>query len=448
MQLKYNPEEAMKIKVPCGSQELAVTLPSRWKYQGELLPAPIHPPKKPAALVRESLENPIRSPRLSNMNLKGKKVTVVIDDLTRPTPVDLIFPHVLEELTRAGLPDITIVIALGTHEAMNPEEIKARLGVSDIKPFTVANHNCHREEELRYLGETPMGTRVKINKHVADADLVVSIGTIEPHLLVGFGGGLKNIIPGCSGMESIAATHLMGNASTRFCNVGKMGEEVLNRRELESGALLFSGAYFIINTVLSPRKEIIGVFSGHPVAAHRKGCELAALVYSIPVREKYDILLINSYPMDTDLRQGTKCLANVLPGAQKDALLIAFMCCRRGVGDMFAGEPFLSPEETQRLARKVGTEKLIEIREKQQGPLSMDGKYMFQFLTEVARRHRILVYSQNLPGDTGECLGSFEFFSDLDKLMARADELAPGERKTAFIPYGGMNYPVPAPGLG
>ena len=49
---------------------------------------------------------------------------------------------------------------------------------------------------------------VLVHGAFADADLVICVGAIEPHLLLGFGGGLKMIVPGCAGQETIGILKL------------------------------------------------------------------------------------------------------------------------------------------------------------------------------------------------------------------------------------------------
>jgi lactate racemase len=421
---------------------LALPLPESWVVGDSLIPKAFSTPEDEKEVLRTALASPINSPALSRMQLKDKKILVVVDDWTRPTPVSLLFGGVYKELKSAGVLDknIKIVVALGTHEAMSEEELKERLGAEIFDNLTVINHNCFDSSQLVYLGETAQKSPVWINRELASSDLVVLIGTIEPHPIAGFGGGLKNVIPGCAGMESIAATHLRGSATQRYTNVGKMGEEVFSRQQLEEGAQLFQGAYFLVNSVLTPSGKVAGIFCGHPIEAHRKGCLLASQIYGALAKEKADVLLVNSHPMDLDLRQGSKCLVNGLAVAKKDALLIAFMYCQKGVGDVIIRKPFLTCDLMQRFAREVGVERLLEIREELHGSLSDDERFMNQMLMEIARRHRVLVYSPNLPEGTGDALGCFEQFSDMGTLFKRARELAPEDAKAAIIPYGGITY--------
>ncbi|HOV79298.1 MAG TPA: nickel-dependent lactate racemase [Bacillota bacterium] len=436
--------QANRVALPWGGERtLSIPLPPGWNYMGAILPAAVPPVGDFPAALKKALANPAGKAGLDKMNLSSSRVAVVVDDFSRPTPVPQIFPEVLAGLLRAGARagQITVVMSLGTHRPMTGEEITGRLGRVNIEGCRVVNHDCRDAGMLTRVGRTAGGTEVVLNRYLCEADLVVLIGTIEPHPLTGFGGGLKNVVPGCAGLETIASTHLRVEARRRFGCTGLDAAHCPTRRDIEEGAMLLDTDYFLVNTVLTPEGEVAGVFCGDPVEAHRKGCQLAAKIYGAPVEEKADILLLGSHPMDTDLRQGVKCLANALGAAREGALMIGFLRCRTGVGDMIIPKKYLSADETRLLARRIGTEAFVKEREKTAGiPTDMDDRYMQQFLCEIARRHRVLVYSPDLPPDTGERLGYFELFSDLSGLMERAAKLAP-EGTVLSSPLGGICYP-------
>ncbi|MGE5543123.1 MAG: nickel-dependent lactate racemase [Bacillota bacterium] len=439
----------MNVSLPWGKDStIRVEMPSSWEYMGEITPGHTAGLADPREGLLRAMASPVGCGALRSMSLAGKRITVVVDDSSRPTPVHLIFPLLLDELLYAGARKdaITVVVATGTHRPMSTEEIGARLGMSP--PFesggiSLANHNARDRGNLVCLGRTAGGMEVWLNRHVAEADLTVLVGTIEPHLMAGFGGGLKNVVPGCAGMATIAATHLEVQGPERCANVGRIGEEVAVRLGLEEAALKAPTRYFLINTVLNLRGEIAGVFCGDPVQAHRKGCGLAAAIYGAPVKGKADVLLVSSHPMDWDLRQATKCLANALGALKDDGILVAFMRCINGVGDMVIPEAYLPPETMRLFAVKCGTRDIVDLRERVTGwPADPDDKYMAQFLCEVFRRHRTLVYAPDIPGDTGERLGTFELYSSIDRLVARVAGLAPASASVMTMPLGGVCYPI------
>ncbi|MGI6686588.1 MAG: nickel-dependent lactate racemase [Bacillota bacterium] len=433
----------MDLRLPWGKEDvLPITLPEKWSFKGEFIPNDFSPEADTKDLLNEALANPISQVPLSSQLLSNKKIVIIVDDTSRPTPVHLIFPTIIKELYQAGArkENISIVISLGTHSPLSQIEISNRLGITEIESFSIINHNCFNPEMLLNLGKTLSGTEVLINKELCRADLIIPIGTIEPHLLAGFGGGLKNIIPGCAGMETISATHLKVSAKERFSAVGKMGEECPTRLAIEEGAKMLSGEIFLVNTVLNRKGETLGIFCGDPIKAHRAGCRLSAKIYGARIEEKADVVISGSHPMDIDLRQGTKCLSNASAALKDDGLLIALFRCCHGVGDMAIPEYFLPLDLMRAFAKECGTEKMVEIRGRYLKNMTMDDKYMLQFLTEMCRRHHILVYAPELPQDTGYKLGTFELFSDLNQLLKRGVELVPEAKVVYSFPYGGVSY--------
>ncbi len=164
-----------KISITWGKGELPLALPSSWKVRGTMKPASITASKDTKVEIRKSLANPIKTKTLSELAKGKKNVVVVIDDISRPTPVRLIMPAVMAELKKARITpaQVTVVPALGLHRSMPVKEVEARTG---IKGLRVVNPECDALEKLVQLGATSFGSPVLVNKTVAKADLVISIG--------------------------------------------------------------------------------------------------------------------------------------------------------------------------------------------------------------------------------------------------------------------------------
>jgi len=168
------------LNLPWGKEQIVLNLPESWRF-AILEPSTLPGAASAADETRRSLREPIGCPRLRELARTGAKVAIVIDDVSRPTPVALILPVVLEELTQAGVrrEDVTLVTALGVHRPMQEQEMAQRVGGA-LADLRWENHDCNDLGRLAFLGTTQRGTRVLINKTVAQADLVVSIGCIEP----------------------------------------------------------------------------------------------------------------------------------------------------------------------------------------------------------------------------------------------------------------------------
>ncbi|GAI10637.1 unnamed protein product, partial [marine sediment metagenome] len=146
--------------------------------------------------IKHSILNPIGTQRISEL-AKGKEtVVIVVDDMTRTTPISRIIPHVLEALEEASISidQITILLALGAHKPMNRQDCILKLGKDVVNTINIENH--HPYENLTNLGESKIGTPIEVNSTYVDSDLKISIGGVIPHPLAGFGGGAKNVLPG------------------------------------------------------------------------------------------------------------------------------------------------------------------------------------------------------------------------------------------------------------
>ena len=89
--------------------------------------------------------------------------------------------------------NITIIVALGLHPALERNELIELLGLEIIENYNVINHDIN---DTVHIGTTSNGTPVDINKRVVEADFRLSTGFIEPHFFAGFSGGRKSIAPG------------------------------------------------------------------------------------------------------------------------------------------------------------------------------------------------------------------------------------------------------------
>jgi len=182
------------------------------------------------------------------------------------------------------------------------------------------------------LGTTSRGTPVWINRTVAEADFVVSIGCIEPHIIASFGGGYKNIIPGVAGRLTTAHNHTLNCSPATFNMVGQPIDRNPMRLDLEEGAAMLRPPVFIINAILNNLQQVVKIVAGDPVKAHRAGVEASSQLYGVPVKAAADIVITDSHPMDSDLRQGVKALANTVRALKPGGVIITLVRAEEGVG--------------------------------------------------------------------------------------------------------------------
>ena len=129
----------------------------------------------------------------------GSKVCLLVNDITRLTKSDLFVPALVDELNACGIPDsdITVLFANGMHEQMSEADMRRIISDAAYERVNIVQHDCLNAEFV-YVGTTTRGTEVRVNKVAYDADFLILTGGIVPHHIAGFGGGRKDIIPGCA----------------------------------------------------------------------------------------------------------------------------------------------------------------------------------------------------------------------------------------------------------
>jgi lactate racemase len=179
---------------------------------------------------------------LAGADLDGKRVCLVVPDGTRTCPLPLLL-----SAARAALADraaaVTVLIALGTHQGMSEEHLGRHLGYEgggseEVYPgWRVLNHEFWLPDTFADLGTigaerlaeltrgllTDTEVRVRINRHVAEADVAIVVGPVFPHEVVGFSGGNKYFFPGVCGQELIDLSHWVGALITSAEMIGTRG---------------------------------------------------------------------------------------------------------------------------------------------------------------------------------------------------------------------------------
>ena len=300
------------------------------RYIGEVAsPKRVDKCLDPERLILEALENPIGSLPLERMVGSGTEVAVVIDDISRETPVNLILPHLISRLRLGGVEskDIRIVIALGTHRPMTSSEIFEKVGSEITESYTVVNTSCLDEKEMTFLGTSNGGIPAWVNKAVAEADVCIGVGSITPHMDTGYSGGAKIILPGVCSACTVEAFHVR---QAELCGNQLGVEDAPLRLDLEAFVRERVGLDFIFNVVMDGWGCLYKCVAGDFLKAHRQGIRYAKEVYGVAVSKTYPLVIANSYPAQIDLWQSTKGIASGEMITSDGGTLILLTHCREG----------------------------------------------------------------------------------------------------------------------
>ena len=438
------------VHVPWGETPLAVTLPDRWKLLGTLEPGETRPLDDPRKGLLEALQTPIGAPPLRGRDLSRARIVVAVEDGTRPTPVRLFFGALLEELIAAGArkENLSLLMALGVHRPMTAEEVAHKIGEEHLEGLAWFNHDARDPSGLVSLGPTQRGTPVEFNRRLAEADLILCVGGLEPHVLLGFSGGMKMLLPGCAGAETIAQNHLQGVSPERFDLVGVHPDQSPMRLDLEEAAGMLGKEVFIVNAVMNHEHRVCAFCCGHPVEAQREGVTLSERMHGTAIPEPADVLVVNSAPMNFDLRQSMKCVGNNLFAVKPGGPVVGFLRCEQGIGDVDIPAKTLPHKLLRALLRVLGPSRIMGFVERMKKGAGVEEKFLAHFSLQVCRRNPLHLYSENLPDWVGKRTGLFTQYADVSRMLGAAGRQAPRTATVWFAPYGGITYPVPKPPSG
>jgi len=439
------------IKIPLGAEELSLPLPDGWTVVGTVRPVSHPKLAHVGGRLVDALDHPIGSSGsttavpLRDRDLRHKRIVLCVDDISRPTPTRVFFGALLDYLLAHGATpaNMSILFGLGVHRDMTPEEARHKLGAVDLRGIPWHNHAFHDESQLAHLGTTSRGTHVSVNHRLVAADLIITVGAIEPHLLLGFGGGCKMIIPGLASAQTIAENHMQGVSPDKYNYVGT--SESPMRLDLEEGAKMLGKEIFIVNAVMNEEMEICQFYAGDPIRAHREGIEFSRSLCERPVAGPVDVVITASNPMNADLRQAMKCVGNTQESVRPGGLIIGLLECRHGIGDVTVPPKSLPNGLLRFVLKTIGRKHVLGFIDTFRKDAGIEERFLSHFSAQLALRNQIFVYAPTLPADTGRKLGIFVQFAALEKMMAAARRSAPREARVLVYPYGGATYPKVAP---
>ncbi len=295
----------MRLKVPYGKANIEFEIPDR-NCIGKMDPEFTEPIEDPRKAILEAIDAPIKSRRLEEIVKPGKKIAVIVDDGSRPTPISIILPLLLSRLESAGARrgDIRIVMALGSHRYMTEDEIRTRVGEDVYRNYSCMNSEFQKPEGLKYVNSTPEGVKIMASRVVTDTDIHIGVGCLVPHPVMGWGGGGKIIYPGIAGEQTVSYFHLKAS----LYNENFFGNDTTPIRDMMETWVDYIGLDFIVNVVLNSRLQLVDVVAGNYVAAHREGVRRGKRIVGFHVKEEADVMICSSHPADQDFWQSPKAI--------------------------------------------------------------------------------------------------------------------------------------------
>jgi nickel-dependent lactate racemase len=423
----------VRITLDYGRTGLEVDLPEG-RVVGPLAIRPAAPLPDPSAAIEAALARPTASRPLAELARGRRNACILVCDITRPVPNRLILPPLVRTLEAQGIArrDILLLIATGLHRPNQRAELEELLGSEIVSQYRVENHHGKVLEEHDYLGETPNGVPVYLDRRYVRADLKITTGLIEPHLMAGYSGGRKVICPGIAALETVKVWHGPRFLEDPRADCGIVAGNPVH--EENTHIALMAGCDFIVNVCLDGQRRITWVGAGDMIRAWEEGVRFVEGVVKVPVPEPLDVVVTScaGYPLDTTWYQAIKGLTGALPIVKKGGTIILAASLTEGLG---------SPE-FQRLMADNPDLKVFKQRILGKDYFVMD-QWQLEELAKVVERCKVKVVSQGLPPETlRQCF--VEPVASVEQAVAESlAEYGPAAR-VAVIPKGPYVLPYVA----
>lgn len=367
---------------------------------------------------------------LKDLIKSDDKVTVIISDLTRfwmrqDIICSLIVKYLREDMN-IPTENIAVLIALGTHRKNTEEEKKTLTGEYAYNNCAeVVDHDCDADD-LEYVGTTSMGTEVYVNPLAVGRKVIVISGTVH-HLMAGYGGGRKSIVPGIAGRKTIKMNHIRAldvnePKSDERVGSGKFTNNPINIDMLEAGRMV--NPVFGINICVNSASKHSGLFSGDFEKAWKESCMYIQKSYGLPIEKEYDVVFVScgGFPKDLNFYQSSKSLFNGIRAMKDGGTIVLLAQCGEGSGakDFF---DWIEPLKRGCLDESLRKDFTI-------------GGYIFYAACEAIRRGNVLLLSELEPEEIKD-MGVISYNS-LEELMRHVDV---ENKEICVIPYGGSVLP-------
>lgn len=380
----------MRVRLEYGRTGLDVELPEE-RLVKTLAYRQQAPLDDPQAALQQVLNSPTGSPPLAELARGRSDACILICDITRPVPNKMILPPLLQTLEASGIPrqKITILIATGLHRPNEGKELVELVGSWIAEHYRIENHHGDVPEEHTCLGTSPRGVPIWIDSRYAHADLKISTGLIEPHLMAGFSGGRKLICPGIAGLETVKAWHSPVFLEHPNADCGILDGNPVH--EENTAIALVAGCDFIVNVVIDELRRPLFWVAGDMQLAFAEGVEFVREVVTDTVPEAVDVVVTNSagYPLDTTFYQSVKGMTGALPIVKQGGTIVMAAGLAEGIG---------GPHFRQLLDQTPDLEIFME-RILGKDYFVID-QWQLEELAKVRRKAKVKVVSDGLPAET------------------------------------------------
>lgn len=428
----------MLVEMSYGRQGLRLELPDDWRVtivNKKTMPVL----DDPAGAVIKALAAPVGSPKLAQMAGPGKTACILICDITRPVPNHLFLRPIIQELIAGGVArqDITILVATGLHRPNQGEELAELVGDPWVlENVQIENHYARRDEDHVEVGVTSRGTKARIDRRFAQADIRIATGLVEPHFMAGYSGGRKVITPGVAHAETITRLHTAAYLEDPKSANCVLDGNPLHQEQMEIVGLL--GGALALNTVIDEKRRLSFINFGEIQASHAEAVEFARPYGEVFLDQPFATVLTSSagYPLDKTFYQTVKGMVGAMNILAPGGSMFVVSEISEGLG---------SPEYIQAQERLLALGLDGFMAHIQDKSVAAIDEWQTEMQLKPMRKGKVYLYTQGLRDPEQELTGVAVVGCRAELLDRIAASLDP-DKRLAVIPEGPYVLPFVKPG--
>jgi nickel-dependent lactate racemase len=217
-----------------------------------------------------------------------------------------------------------------------------------------------------------------------------------------------------------------GSGKNPLATTGMLAGNPVHQAMVEACAMI--NPLMMLNTVLSPEKQIIAAFAGDWQEAHAEGCRFYADKFSYSLVEKADLVVVScgGFPKDINVIQAHKSMEYGSKALKDGGVMILLAECRDGFGNATFFNWFRFDD-------------LAEFEAELRNNYEINGQTAYS-LAQKAQCFRIILVS-SLPDEEVRTMGLHPA-ATLDEAVRMAVELLPTDFSAYVVPEGGTVLPV------
>ena len=272
--------------------------------------------------------------------VQNRRVLAVTPDATRSAPMPMLI-RAVQQVIGSRAAQLDYMVALGTHPVMSDAEILQLYGLTpeqreaDFAGSRFMNHRWDRPDTLvrigrfqeREIAEITGGLfaeaiDVTINRAIFDYDLILIVGPVFPHEIVGFSGGHKYLFPGISGGEFLDFFHWLSAVITCRKTIGHRITPA--RAVVERAAEMVDVPRHLAAMVVTSGGGLEGLYVGPPEQAWQEAVDHSERVHVVRKPRAYHTVFGRAPEMYDEMWVGGKVMYKLEPVVADGGTLIVY----------------------------------------------------------------------------------------------------------------------------